>query len=236
MKCGLLVNNIGYYIPFIQWFYQLHLSSKINIVVILCNSEEFIANNLPNYKNLILIDSDFSDLTTNCEIVFSLGYWKKIPIDDINKIKYGVINVHNSYKLKYRGRHMSYWAIINNEKIFGTTIHYMNENIDDGDIIDTECFSITDEDTSYTLTCKANKIALDLLKKNINTILSQKINSKIKKEENYYFYKEKDLSHEIPSIYLTDSKRLIRYVRALTYPDKAKPYMVVDNKKIFLSL
>lgn len=51
----------------------------------------------------------------------------------MNKNK--IINIHYSLLPKYRGYHSTVWAIINDEKYLGLTIHEMSEYIDDGDII-----------------------------------------------------------------------------------------------------
>ncbi len=45
------------------------------------------------------------------------------------------INIHYSLLPQYRGLHSTVWAILNNEKKLGLTIHLMNEYMDDGDII-----------------------------------------------------------------------------------------------------
>ena len=36
---------------------------------------------------------------------------------------------------EYRGRNILNWALINDEKEFGITVHYVDEGIDTGDII-----------------------------------------------------------------------------------------------------
>lgn len=236
VKCGLLVNSIDYYIPFIKYFNNLQLERKIIINSIVCNNNEFIYLNFPKLKAKVISETDFSKLIEESDIVFSLGYWKKVKKEDINKVKYGIVNIHNSYRLKYRGRHMSYWVLINNEKIHGTTIHFMNEKIDDGSIIDTDFFEIKETDTSYSITTKANNLALNLLKKNIDNILYGKVNRKENKSKDYYYYKEADLCHEIPGDFLNYPDRLIRNIRALTYPNKPKPYIIINNIKVFLEL
>ena len=38
------------------------------------------------------------------------------------------------------------WALINDEKEFGITVHFVDEGIDTGDIITQETFPISDED------------------------------------------------------------------------------------------
>ena len=72
------------------------------------------------------------DSLENCLIICA-GYKKIIKKELLNRNK--IINIHYSLLPKYRGYHSTVWAIINNEKYLGLTIHEMNEFIDDGDII-----------------------------------------------------------------------------------------------------
>lgn len=47
----------------------------------------------------------------------------------------GCINIHNSPLPKYRGMLPNFWQMFNGEKSVGTTIHFINAGIDDGDIL-----------------------------------------------------------------------------------------------------
>lgn len=47
----------------------------------------------------------------------------------------GCINIHNSRLPKYRGMLPNFWQMFNGEKAVGTTIHFINAGIDDGDIL-----------------------------------------------------------------------------------------------------
>ncbi|MCU8031117.1 hypothetical protein L5M51_15295 [Shewanella sp. SM73] len=75
--------------------------------------------------------NDFNDV--DIEVVVCANYIKIISSDVLsNKV---IINTHPSLLPKYRGFHSLAWAMLNNEPIVGFTIHLMNENIDDGDIL-----------------------------------------------------------------------------------------------------
>lgn len=69
----------------------------------------------------------------------------------INYPQFKTINCHAGKLPFYRGRNILNWALINDEKEFGITVHYMDEGIDTGDIILQRVFPITDEDTYMTL-------------------------------------------------------------------------------------
>jgi methionyl-tRNA formyltransferase len=57
----------------------------------------------------------------------------------------GIINCHTGKLPFYRGRNILNWALINDEKEFGITVHYVDEGIDTGDIIKQRCFDIKDD-------------------------------------------------------------------------------------------
>lgn len=67
-------------------------------------------------------------------VLVSCGWPYKIPLDLIN-IFSAAVNCHGSYLPDYRGSraYMHYWA--NCSDFFGATIHYINENFDDGNIL-----------------------------------------------------------------------------------------------------
>lgn len=47
----------------------------------------------------------------------------------------GCINIHNSKLPKYRGMLPNFWQMFHGEKTVGTTVHYINAGVDDGDIL-----------------------------------------------------------------------------------------------------
>jgi len=66
----------------------------------------------------------------------------------------GCINIHNALLPEYQGMLPSFWVLANDERVTGTTVHFMNEAIDAGDIIVQERFNITGEDTLHSLVCR----------------------------------------------------------------------------------
>ncbi len=73
----------------------------------------------------------------------------KRPILDAAPL--GFINCHAGALPFYRGRNILNWALINDEKAFGVTVHYIDEGIDTGDIVVQKMLPITDDDTYATL-------------------------------------------------------------------------------------
>lgn len=73
------------------------------------------------------------------------------------------INCHAGKLPFYRGRNILNWALINDEKEFGITVHYVDEGIDTGDILAQRVFPITEQDTYATLLERAYDGCAELL-------------------------------------------------------------------------
>ena len=99
-----------------------------------------------------------------CDILLSVNFQKLIPIDIINCVKVGAINLHPAITQKYRGCWGTSWSIINNESITGYTWHYMDERFDTGDIVYQEYIDILPSDTAHSLYYKIYRSAFNNLK------------------------------------------------------------------------
>lgn len=99
------------------------------------NSESFI-NKVKKYKCDLLVSMSFNQIFRN---------------EIINVPKLGVINCHAGKLPFYRGRNILNWALINDEKEFGITVHYVDEGIDTGDIINQKTYAISERDNYKSL-------------------------------------------------------------------------------------
>ena len=75
----------------------------------------------------------------------------------------------------YRGRNILNWALINDEKSFGITVHYIDAGIDTGDIIKQHSYPITDADDYSTLLQRAYIGCAETLFDAIKEIKSNKV-------------------------------------------------------------
>ena len=84
----------------------------------------------------------------------------------------GAINCHAGKLPFYRGRNVLNWALINDEKEFGITVHYVDEGIDTGDIILQEVFPISENDDYQALLDRAYGGCAVAVRKAVGQILS----------------------------------------------------------------
>ena len=80
------------------------------------------------------------------DLFVSMSFNQIFRLEILGLPKLGVINCHAGKLPFYRGRNILNWAIINDEKEFGITVHYVDEGIDTGDIIKQKCYPINDND------------------------------------------------------------------------------------------
>jgi methionyl-tRNA formyltransferase len=225
--CGILLNNRDYFIPYVNWLQEAQKFLDFDISGIHAkNSDWTFGEKLMSFDELIGVS----------DVVISLGYWKIIKQEDINKVPYGIVNFHHSYRLKFRGRHTATWALRHGESVHGSTMHFIDSSLDSGRIIDTDFFEISDGDDAESVFLKSNSIGLSLLKRNFKNVISGNIVDYKKHSDEYYVYKQKDLSHQIDSSFITNESEFIRQIKSLTFSDHPLPYVVVDGKTVFLKI
>jgi methionyl-tRNA formyltransferase len=87
----------------------------------------------------------------NCDLFVSMSFNQIYRSKIANLPPLKTINCHAGKLPFYRGRNILNWALINDEKEFGITVHYIDEGIDTGDIILQRNYTITDEDSYGSL-------------------------------------------------------------------------------------
>ena len=123
-------------------------------------------------------------------IVFGCGKINETIIRDYdNKI----INIHRGLASKYRGLDSELWAIKNYDfQSIGTTIHYIDKNLDTGDIVYQKRLTLRKDDQIYKLRAKTTELAVEGTLKFINDLILQKV-VKLKQEKYGRYYSSMDL-------------------------------------------
>ncbi|MBI2270060.1 MAG: phosphoribosylglycinamide formyltransferase [Bacteroidetes bacterium] len=112
----------------------------------------------------------------NIDLIALAGFLWLIPAY-LNKVFHNkIVNIHPALLPKYGGKGM-YGAnvhkavIAGNEKESGITIHYVNENYDEGEIILQVKCDVTQTDTPETLAAKIHKLEHEYYAKTIEKLL-----------------------------------------------------------------
>ncbi len=82
------------------------------------------------------------------DFFFSFYYREMLKKELLDIPKRGALNMHGSLLPKYRGRVPVNWAIIRGETETGSTLHYMTEKPDNGDIVAQQAVPILPNDSA----------------------------------------------------------------------------------------
>lgn len=111
------------------------------------------------------------------DLFVSMSFNQIFEAKTFNLPRMKTINCHAGKLPYYRGRNNLNWVLINDEKEFGITVHYVDEGIDTGDIILQKVYPITDEDDYGTLLERAYTGCADILYEAIKLIQESKVDT-----------------------------------------------------------
>src|SRR5690606_2245049 len=124
-------------------------------------SEEFILKNLKEIKP---------------DLIMMAGFLLKFHYINLKEFPNKVINIHPAVLPKYGGKGMYgkfvHEAILKNKEAEpGITIHFVNENYDEGAIISQKKISLSESDSAETIAEKVHKLEYEWFPKIIEEIL-----------------------------------------------------------------
>jgi methionyl-tRNA formyltransferase len=166
-----------------------------------------------------------TDKIENCDICISVLYDKILNKDFISTKK--CYNFHPAILPNYAGVCGASWAILNNEKHHGATLHLMAEQVDTGDIIEIQKIPISPHDTAFSLNNKNMDVVFNLFKKTFKNILNGKYPLTPQDLSLRKLYTHKDFKNLL---------NLTRYMRSVYFPNKDGPYYFSRDKKVKIDI
>jgi len=230
-KYFVLSDNYQLYLRFIK---LLEAKSLINSFDFYCSPENDIMIN----KGLPALDvkKSFIDLISKYSMGFSIHSKQMFPKELVQSIP--CINIHPGYNPFNRGWYPQVFSIINDE-VIGATIHFMDEKLDNGKII--ERIKVEKEiwDTSETLYLKILNAEMILLGNNIFDIINDSTNP-FEPEFLGKLYLKKDFD-ELCKISLNQEGRFEDFynlLRATTFSNYQNAFIIDEKtgKKIYISI
>ena len=104
------------------------------------------------------------------DLIVLAGYMRVLSSDFIKAFPDKIINVHPSLLPKYKGMHAIEQALDSGDTKTGCTVHYVNEELDGGKIIDQSVVMICPDDDVKTLTHRVQQAEHRLLPLVINSL------------------------------------------------------------------
>lgn len=162
-------------------------NKSVKVVLILSNqlhSGVLIRAQLHQIPTFIFTKYDLNESSTvhdvlkdyNASIIVLAGFLLKIPLYMIKAYPNSILNIHPALLPKYGGQGMYgmnvHRAVVgNNEQKSGITIHYVNENYDEGAIIFQAICDIDEQDLPEDVQKKVQALELQHFPKVIESII-----------------------------------------------------------------
>ncbi len=155
----------------IQHFAQ---NKAVEIALILSNKPDaFVLERAKKWQipSVCFTKSDFTETNNistilaenNIDFIVLAGFLLKIPATLIQQYPHRIVNIHPALLPKYGGKgmygqHVHEAVVANKEKESGITIHYVNEQYDEGNIIFQAKCSILSSDTPALVAEKVHQL------------------------------------------------------------------------------
>ena len=115
---------------------------------------------------------------TEPDLIVLAGFLWKFPEHILKCFENKVINIHPALLPKYGGKgmygmHVHNAIIQNNESETGITVHYVNENYDEGAIIFQVTCQVSKQDTAEDVAAKIHKLEMEYFPKVVEQLLNE---------------------------------------------------------------
>lgn len=178
----LILNKVLNLFDSLFGFELLKNKKSVKAIFLQKNLKYFEENNVNEKKFISKLNS------FNLDLIVSFSAPGIFKSELLNLPKYGCINLHCSLLPKYSGILPSFWALYNDEKVTGASVHYMDDKIDNGDILGQKSVEILKTDSMFDIIKKTKRIGGSLMVDvihNIKTNNIELIKNKVEHEKYY---------------------------------------------------
>ncbi len=183
-KKGLFIRNFGLYqvskmgfviiknklLNIFDSFFGYKILKNKKSVEAFCNY-----NNLPFYKEKNVNNKEFISKLKDLDLIVSFSAPSIFKSELLSLPKKGCINLHCSLLPKYSGILPSFWTLFNDEKETGASVHYMDDEIDNGDILGQKSVEILKTDSMFDIIKRTKKTGGNLMVDVIHNIMTNNI-------------------------------------------------------------
>ncbi|MES9899034.1 MAG: formyltransferase family protein [Sedimenticola sp.] len=149
------------------------------------------------------------------DAIFSLYYREIFPVRVLSLPSRGAVNLHPSLLPRYRGAFSAPWIIFNGENLGGYTYHYMNEKVDEGDVLLQQELCVNHDDTAYSL---YHRVIHEAMKEfgDVVDMVANGVQGTPQQGEGSYFSRKVPFEGVIDPNW--DEARIDRFIRAMYFP------------------
>jgi methionyl-tRNA formyltransferase len=168
--------------------------------------------------------------TSKIDLIINVFCDRIIPRRVLEIPRLGAINFHYGKLPDYKGRFIVTHTILNNESETCAVVHYIDENIDTGDIIFEMPVVVYPDDTAKTLYFRCTDAASKLFVNVLDYLVEGRQFPRRKQQGSGTYY-----PYEAPNNCKIDlgwdKEKLERFIRAVTFEPISRPWMEVNGLK-----
>lgn len=175
-----------------------------------------------------------SDDNHNIDLVVSYLFWRKIKEPLISGPKFGCINFHPAILPDWRGTAGYNVAILNKLTEWGATAHYVDSEIDTGDIIRIYRFNFDHRlETAFSLEKKTQEIQVELFKSVLLDVKASGRIDSVRQDYNQGKYITRIEMENMKKINIHEDDIDLK-IRAFWFPPYTGAYIELSGKKYTL--
>ena len=164
------------------------------------------------------------------DFIFSIQYDQIINQKVIDTAKHGAINLHFAQLPRYRGVSPIGLSLLNGEKEFGTTLHYMDPGVDTGDIIAQRTFNIEKVKDARELYNIVVEQSILLFNDEIDKILTLSNSRTPQDNSKALYYPNGSVDFKKNTIsFNKDTNNLYNWIRAFIFPPFQYPVFTYQD-------
>ena len=169
----------------------------------------------------------------NPDLILVMGWSQLLSLKIIQIPKLGVIGSHPTELPKYRGRAPIPWSIIKGLEESALTFFYIQEGVDDGDILDQSKFDISENDDASSIYQKMTKLGKQMLESNLPLIATGNQNQTIQDSSMYIESWPKRIPDDGKIDWSKSAKEIHTLIRATTKPYPGA-FTFLKNEKLII--
>lgn len=189
-------------------------------------------NNIPILPN--------ADGIPECDFIYSVQYHEILKAEHIAKARKAVVNLHLAPLPDYRGCNQFSFAIANEAKEFGVTIHQIDTGIDSGAILFEDRFDMPTDIWVKDLVEMSIDKGITLFKATLSQLLNGEYlavpQSELLAERGSHLYFRKDIEKLKVIDLSADKPTISRAIRATYMPNFELPYVIKNGQKQYIAI
>ena len=195
------------------------------------NGIPFIPSEVRNNEKIAQYIKDY-----NIDCLISNGYGWIIPGDIIDMVKGNAFNLHLAPLPQYGGNYTYNHAILNGEREYGITLHYMTSVVDCGDYIYRPMFEVDVDETAYSLYKKSMKVAIDSFVRLLSVLNRGDTPDRYPMTGERCLFRRESMDDLRRILDLRDVEEVDRKSRAFYFPPFEGAYFIGKNEKKYYVL